>query len=209
MVGAPVAGVLGGGGAAATAPVAVLVSCLVVAPVVGEGHPHRDGLALVVVGQGVAAGDCPVDLSVVGKPLVGECCVGHAVGVGNAGGVRRQGLPDLGGAADRGRSRGRGVRPRNGQLKPAGQFPAFPGADGSLGGAVGGASERQVDVPVAVGRDVNLPPDIAGRDQPAHIGHRSPGHGERMIPHRRVAEVRLGVLAEPQLEGERVLPVVG
>ena len=30
-----------------------------------------------------------------------------------------------------------------------------------------------------------------------------------MVPHRHVAEVRLGILAEPQLEGERVLPVVG
>ena len=76
MVGAPLAGVLGGGGAASTAPVAALVSILaVVARVVGEGNPHPDGLARVGVSQGVGAGGCPVDLGVAGQPLVVEAAL--------------------------------------------------------------------------------------------------------------------------------------
>ena len=54
----------------------------------------------------------------------------------------------------------------------------------------------------------NLPVGVLARLRPAHTGHRSPGHRERMVPDRRVAEVRLGILAETQLEGERVLPII-
>ena len=84
------------------------------------------------------------------------------------------------------------------------------GADSSLGLAVRGGVQGYDHVGAGAGGDGDLPADVLARLQPAHIGHRSPGHGERMVPHRRVAEVRLGVLAKPHLEGEwRVLPVVG
>ena len=55
----------------------------------------------------------------------------------------------------------------------------------------------------------DLPPNIAGRLQPAHIGHRAPGHGQCMVPHSHVAEVRRQLIAEAQLEDERAAPVMG
>ena len=71
---------------------------LVVAGVVGEGHSYRDGLARVGVAQGVGGSGCPVDLSVVVEPLVGEGCVVEAVAVGYVGGVGGEGLAHLGDA---------------------------------------------------------------------------------------------------------------
>ena len=96
MVGAPVAGVLGGGGAAATAPVTALVSDSSLPPSSVKLTLTPDGLARVGVGQGVGGSGCPVDLSVVGEPLVGEGSVAEAVAVGYAGGNRSKRVPNLG-----------------------------------------------------------------------------------------------------------------
>ena len=106
---------------------------LAVAGVVGEGHPHFDGLALVV-GQGVGGSVCPVDLSVVGEPLVGEGSVVEAVIVGYAGGVGGEGLAHLGGAGDGGQPGGRGVgrrRSRGHRARPgAGELLVVAGVVG-------------------------------------------------------------------------------
>ena len=60
---------------------------LLVVSVVGEGHPHPDGLARVGGNKGVGGSGCPVDLGVVSEPLVGEGSVVEAVVVGYSGGV--------------------------------------------------------------------------------------------------------------------------
>ena len=96
MLGNPVAGVLGGGRSRRHRARCGAGQFLVIVGGVGEGDLHLDGLARVGIGQGVGGSGCPVDLSVVGQPLVGEGSVAEAVGVGYASGVDGQGLPHLG-----------------------------------------------------------------------------------------------------------------
>ena len=55
----------------------------------------------------------------------------------------------------------------------------------------------------------DLPSDVFAPLQPSCVGHRAPGHRERMVPQGRVTEAVLGRLAESQLEGEGGAPVVG
>ena len=91
---------------------------------------------------------------------------------------------------------------------PPDSFPPPLRADGALSGAVGGGVQVYSHVGVGAGDDGDLPADVLALLQLARIGHRSPGNGERMAPHRSVGDARLGFLAELQLEGERCLPVV-
>ena len=57
---------------------------LLVACVVGKGHPHLDGPAFVAIGQCIGGVGRALNVRVVGQPLVGEHSVGKAVGVGDA-----------------------------------------------------------------------------------------------------------------------------
>ena len=68
---------------------------LLVAPVVGEGHPHPDGLAQVFGSEGVGGPGGAGDIRVTGQPPVLEDNVVQAVDVHNARGVGRQRLAHL------------------------------------------------------------------------------------------------------------------
>ncbi len=84
-----------------------------VAGVVGEAHPHLDRRALVGRHQRVGArrrpGDVRLGAVVHPDPLVRVADAGQPVGIHDAGGVRRQRLPDLRRARDRRRARRKGV----------------------------------------------------------------------------------------------------
>ena len=144
------------------------VQLLVVARIVGEADLYLDGLARVGGNKGVRGSGCPVDLGVVGEPPVGEGRAVPAV-VGYAGGVGGEGLPHLGGAADGGSARGRGVRPRNDQHKPTGQLPAVVRANGAFRRAVRGDREHDGHRAVPVRRNVDLPADVLALLQPPRI----------------------------------------
>ena len=73
---------------------------------------HCLALARFGVCQSVAVGSCPVDLNVVGQPLVGEGSAVEAVAVGYAGDAGGEGLTRLGRAGDGRATRGRSVLPR-------------------------------------------------------------------------------------------------
>ena len=63
------------------------------------------------------------------------------------------------------------------------------------------------DSAVGVGPDRDPPEDVARLVQPLRLLHRSAAHREGVVPQGPVAYP--GLLSEPQLEGERVLAVVG
>ena len=88
---------------------ASLVSDSALPPVVGEGHPHLDGLALLARSQGVCGAGGPVDVRPSCGPLVAVGDVLQAVLVGNVRRIRCKGLFHLGRPADGGRASGRAV----------------------------------------------------------------------------------------------------
>ena len=96
------------------------------------------------------------------------------------------------------------ARTADGQHHLVGQHPAVSRADGSLGVAVGRCGQGD-DLAVAVRPDRDQPAQVAALCDPLSLLHLSPGHREGMVPQGLVAQAEL--LAEPQLEGEHVLPV--
>ena len=94
---------------------------LPVVSVISKADLHLDCLALIGFNQGVARPcgmlDVRVCTTVVSYPLVAEGHIGQPVGVRDARGVRRQGLPHLGVAADCRRTRGRCVLGGFGRLR--------------------------------------------------------------------------------------------
>ena len=99
------------------------------------------------------------------------------------------------------------ARTADGQFQPVGQHPAIIGADRALGVAVRGDWQHNAHLAVAVRPDRDAPVGVAGLGCPLRLLHRSAGHREGVVPQGPVAQAEL--LAEPQLEGERVLAVVG
>ncbi len=108
---------------------------LAVLGVVGEAHLYLDRRAQVVRHQRVGARHRPdVRIAVVGghpDPLVRVADAGQPVGIHDAGGARRQRLPDLRRAGDRRPARRGGVRRRrDGRRRHAGQRLAVAGIVG-------------------------------------------------------------------------------
>ena len=97
----------------------------------------------------------------------------------------------------------------DGHLHLVGQWPAVAGADRALGSAVRGDGQHDSHIGLGARLDGDLPLDVLARLQPPSFDHLAPGHRESVLLQRRVAEVRYWRLAEPQLEDERVGPVVG
>ena len=88
------------GGAGCPRLRAVAGQGLVVAGVVGEGHPHLDDQALVVGNYRLAGTRSLLDVHAAGDPLVGEDGVFHAVFAGDLRSVDGESFPDLRRSAD-------------------------------------------------------------------------------------------------------------
>ena len=99
------------------------------------------------------------------------------------------------------------LRTADGQHQLVGQHPTVVRADRALFVAVLGDRQDDRDSAVGVGPDRDPPEDVARLVQPLRLLHRSAAHREGVVPQGPVAYP--GLLSEPQLEGERVLAVVG
>ena len=106
-------------GAAATATVASLGQGFGVVSIVGEGHPHLDGLSLLAVGEGIGGAGGSVDVRLVGQPLVAVGHVGQPVHVVYGRCVRRERMVHLRCASNGGKAGGRRVLRLNDLLRDA------------------------------------------------------------------------------------------
>ena len=105
--------------------------------------------------------------------------------------------------------RGLAVRAWHGQLQPAGELPAVPGADGASGTTVSGHRQHDAHCRIGGWTDRYLPPDVLAAFQAPRSGDLAACHREGVVPQSSVAEPVFGRLAEAQLKGERGGPVVG
>ena len=97
------------------------------------------------------------------------------------------------------------ARTANGKLQPVGQRPpAVSRADGPLVVAVLGGGQDEDYVSIGVRHDGDTPVHVAALLHPLRVCHRAPGHRERMVPERLVAQ--LDILTEPQLEVNEPAP---